>query len=76
MDNFHGLSVFAPPRYPELSTENSCLQLQLGDARGARFAQPDRSQRAPELLIREFPGGGHLSTGGEAVNCVEIASRS
>ncbi len=66
MGDFHFLSVFARPRNTELSTEKSCLQLQLGDATGSGFAQPESSKRPSQLLIRRFSCRIHLRTGGMA----------
>ena len=63
MGYFHFLSVFAQPRNTELSAENSCLQLQLGDATGSGFAQPESSKRPSQLLIRRFSCRIHLRTG-------------
>ena len=66
MDDFHFLSVLAQPRNAKLSTENSCLQLQLGDATGSGLAQSQSSQLATELLIPRFFGLFHFWTGGVA----------
>ena len=51
MKNFHFLSIFSQPRNTKLSTKNSCLQLQLGDATAGGFAQPESAQRRSEPLV-------------------------